>query len=68
MKKTLMFVGLLVGSMMLTTGCGTPGLNPAERDQKIVRNWSYEGGQAIDDFDTVMLLRPASRLTIWNVQ
>ena len=70
--KTLMLIGLLAGSLFFTTGCstglGTPGVPPAERDQQIGRNWSYEGAQVIDDFDHLMLFRPASRLTTWNVQ
>jgi hypothetical protein len=34
----------------------------------IARNWDYEGKQLVDDFDSAMLLRPSSRLTIWNVR
>jgi hypothetical protein len=69
--KTLLLIGVLAGSMLLTTGCGLGG-DPAysleERSQLITRNGNYEGGQLIDDFDHLLLLRPASRLTEWNVQ
>ena len=34
----------------------------------IGRNISYEAGQMQDDIDHTLLLRPASRLTIWNVR
>lgn len=66
--KLLPLIALLAGSMLLTTGCGTPGYSATERNQQIARNWSYEGGQAVDDFDHILLLRPASHLTLWNVQ
>lgn len=38
-----------------------------ERDDQIMRNWDYEGKQAVDDFDEALLLRPAGHLTIWDV-
>jgi hypothetical protein len=66
--KTLLLIGLLAGSTFLTTGCGTPGYTAEERNQQIGRNWSYEGGQLVDDFDHLFLLRPASHLTAWNIQ
>ncbi len=69
MKKTLALLGLLV---MVVSGCGvdwgsTPALSSKERHAQIWRNWNYEGGQAIDDLDHALMLRPASGLTIWNV-
>lgn len=65
-----MFLSMLlaVGGLFLVSGCGTPGLSPQERDLAIDRNMHYEGGQIIDDFDHMFLLRPSSRLTWWNVQ
>lgn len=65
--KLIALLGLLAAGLF-TTGCGTPGYTASERGQQIGRNWSYEGAQAVDDFDHIMLLRPASHLTIWNVQ
>lgn len=51
------------------TGCfATPAYSPIERYQQIGRNWDYEGKQAVDDWDHFWLLRPASRMTIWNVK
>lgn len=68
MKRFVMLM-LLTGGMLLSSGClGTPGLSPAERNRQIARNWNFEGGQAVDDFDRFMLLRPPSRLTIWNIR
>ncbi len=67
MKKLLM-LSLLAGGTLLSVGCATPAYSPRERNQQIGRNWDYEGKQGIDDFDHLMLLRPAGHLTIWNVR
>jgi hypothetical protein len=66
--KTVALIGLTLGSMLLATGCGTPGYSAVERNQQISRNWNYEFAQIGDDVDHLLLLRPASHLTIWNVQ
>jgi hypothetical protein len=73
MKKLAALV-LLIGTV-LGTGCARPnevGWTPAyswhERQQLILRNWDYEGKQKDDDLDSILLLRPASHLTIWNVR
>ena len=72
MKKFVLLVGLLA---LMAGGCARPfeiGWTPAysarERHQLIARNWDYDGKQLVDDFDSVMLFRPASRMTIWNVR
>ena len=57
--KSLLLIACLAAAFC-STGCiGTPGYSPSERDQLIWRNWNYEGGQMVDDFDHLMLLRPA---------
>jgi hypothetical protein len=66
--KSLALIASLAGAILLTGGCGTPGYTPTERNQMIARNWDYEIKQASDDWDALLLLRPASRLTIWNVR
>ena len=66
--KVLALLVLLSGMLSLSTGCYTPAYSPSERRAQIFRNWDYEAKQAVDDFDHLMLLRPASHLTIWNVQ
>jgi hypothetical protein len=70
--RTYLVIGLLA---LMVGGCARPGeigWSPAytlrERSQLIARNWDYEGKQAVDDFDSALLLRPASRMTIWNVR
>jgi hypothetical protein len=75
MKTKLIRSMLLLGAAIVTTGCARPGeigWSPAytgdERGKIIARNWDYEGKQIVDDFDHFMLLQPATRLTIWNVQ
>jgi hypothetical protein len=68
MKRLLTLLVLVAGSMVTLTGCATPAYTPQERNAMIARNWNYEALQITDDFDSLLLLRPASRLTIWNVQ
>jgi hypothetical protein len=65
----------LIGSTLLLGGCARPGeigWTPAytadERWNQILRNWDYEGKQKDDDIDHILLLRPASRLTLWHVR
>jgi hypothetical protein len=66
--KRMLTLALLAGSLFLASGCATPAYSGRERSQQIARNWDYEGKQIIDDFDHIMLLRPAGRLTIWHVR
>lgn len=67
--KRLSILAVLFGAMISSAGCfGTPGYTGEERNRMIGRTWSYEGGQLVDDFDSVLLLRPPSRNTIWNVR
>ena len=65
--KLVALLFVLSGILSLT-GCGTPGYTAQERNQQIARNWDYEWRQTSDDFDHLFLLRPASHMTIWNVQ
>ena len=46
----------------------TPAYTTRERGQIIARNWDFEGKQTQDDIDHALLLRPSSRLTIWNIR
>ncbi len=67
--KICVLLGIVAGAACLGGGCATPGLSPHERDQLIARNMDYDGKQIIDDIDRdVLFLRPASHMTIWNVQ
>ncbi|HEY2587645.1 MAG TPA: hypothetical protein VGI81_18000 [Tepidisphaeraceae bacterium] len=66
--KSLALIGLVAGAMFVNVGCATPGYTAEERNQRIARNWDYEIKQASDDFDHLLLLRPSSRLTVWNVR
>src|SRR4051794_14691290 len=66
--KKLLLLALITGGMALSAGCYTPAYTPSERHAQIARNWDFEGKQATDDWDTVLLFRPASHLTIWNVR
>ena len=60
---------------IVTTGCARPwefGYDPAysldERNQQIARNWDFEGKQLVEDMDHILLLRPATDLSIWNLR
>jgi hypothetical protein len=78
--KTLA-LALVSAAALLTAGSGcttnyklendfgaSPAYSSSERYQQIYRAWDYEGRQMMDDIDHIMLTRPPSRLTIWNVQ
>ncbi len=67
MRKIALLL-LVAGTASLTTGCATPAYSAKEREALIRRNREYEFRQAVDDWDSFWLLRPASRLTIWNVR
>ena len=62
------FALLLIVAAGLSAGCATPAYSMGERWQMIFRNWAYEEKQMQDDIDHLLLLRPASRLTIWHVR
>jgi hypothetical protein len=68
MKRFAMFL-LLAGVLLTSGGClGTPGYTGNERNRMIGRTWSYESAQLVDDFDYVLMLRPPSKMTTWNVR
>ena len=61
---------LLLAGMGLSGGCaasGTPAYSGEERFAQIGRNWNYEYQQIADDTDHLLLLRPNSRLSVWNI-
>jgi len=73
MKKLAALV--LLAAALVGSGCARPnevGWTPVysahEREAIILRNWDYEGKQKDDDLDSLLLLRPASHLTIWTVR
>lgn len=75
MTKFSVRTGLLLVVGMLAFGCARPGelgydlaYSADERHKQIERNWDIEGKQLVEDFDHLLLLRPSSRLTYWNVR
>lgn len=79
MKSLALLSLLAAGALVLSTGCAkhytldndfgaTPAYSSTERYQQIYRSWDYDGKQAMDDIDSVLLLRPPSHMTIWDVQ
>ena len=67
MQKILLSV-LLLGGLMMGTGCASPGYTAAEREALIHRNIDYDLKQTVDDWDHFWMLRPPSRLTVWNLR
>ena len=66
--KQLLALSVVVAAMAFTSGCqDTPGYSASERFNQIGRNFYYNQSQMNDDIDHALLLRPASRLTIWNI-
>ena len=68
MKTFFALFVLAAATMFTSTGCSTPAYSGHERWQMISRNWNFEGAQIQDDVDHILLLRPASRLTIWHIR
>jgi hypothetical protein len=66
--KKLALLALFAATALLNTGCYTPAYTAQERFAMIGRNWDYEGKQIADDIDHALLLRPAGRLSIWNLR
>ncbi len=66
--KSLALLILFVGSMFVSAGCMTPAYSGQERGAMIARNMAWEYTTINDDIDTILLLRPSSRLSIWHVR
>jgi hypothetical protein len=65
----------LAPALTLSVGCARPGefgYTPAyttkERANIIARGWDNDGKMLMDDVDSILLLRPQSRLTPWNIR
>jgi hypothetical protein len=65
----LIVASLFVASMAVLSGCtaATPAYTPAERFAQIHRNDAYALEAANDDVDNLLMLRPGTQLSIWNV-
>ena len=77
--KTLSYIALLLGVVVLGTGCAetrlgkfdplaTPAYSGVERSDLIAHSMVTDWQEAQDDFDEVLLLRPSSQNTIWHVR
>jgi hypothetical protein len=66
--RNLVIIGLLATVSLVGGGCQTPAYSPAERASQIGRTWKVDSRQVIDDFDSALLLRPPSRMTIWHIR
>ena len=74
----LMLTLVACGVMFLAGGCmdsridkvdafATPAYSGSERGDMIARNMEMEWRQINDDVDHLLLLRPMSMLSVWNV-
>lgn len=45
-----------------------PAHSGRERGESIARNWEMEWKMLNDDVDHILLLRPVSRLSVWNMR
>lgn len=68
MIKKLALLSVALFGVVAATGCSTPGYSSKERGQMIARNWDMEWKMAQDDVDSLLLLRPMSSLSRWNIR
>lgn len=66
--RNLVIIGLLATVSLFSGGCGTLAYSATERHAQISRTWRVDAKEAVDDFDSVLMLRPPSRMTIWHVR
>ena len=66
MKLTAVLLLIVAG--MFAQGCATPAYSAHERHQMIARNWQFEYKQMADDWDSLLMLRPSSRMSIWHIR
>ena len=67
--RFFVLIGLLLAGPVLSTGCApTLAYSAEERSAIIARAWSIDAHQIPDDIDSIFLLRPPSRMTIWHVR
>lgn len=66
--RIFVLIGLLAGAAFVSGGCETLAYSAQERSAMINRTWSIEAREAVDDFDSFLLLRPPSQMTIWHVR
>mgnify|MGYP001226897430 CR=1 FL=1 len=64
--KTRVAAILLSAVLLGSIGCSTPAYSGMERAQIIKRGWIHDWAQLQDDIDHLLLLRPASKMSVWN--
>lgn len=65
--RNLVIIGLLATVSLVGQGC-TLAYSATERNAMIGRTWKVDAKEAVDDFDSALLLRPPSRMTIWHIR
>jgi hypothetical protein len=66
--KKIAVSGLMLAGVVAIAGCSTPVYSSKERGQKIARNMGLEWQMLQDDVDNILLLRPLSQGTRWNIR
>jgi hypothetical protein len=66
--RIFVLLGLLAGSALVSGGCETLAYSAQEHQAQIARSWSIDAHQIPDDIDSILMLRPPSRMTIWHVR
>lgn len=67
--RIFVLFGLLAGAVLTSGGCAeTPAYSANERNAMIARTWRIDSRQIVDDVDSILLLRPPSRMTIWHIR
>ena len=66
--RIFVLLGLLAGSALVSGGCETLAYTGKEHRAQIARSWSIDAHQIPDDVDSLLLLRPPSRMTVWHVR
>jgi hypothetical protein len=67
--RIFVLIGLLLAGPALSIGCApTLAYSAEERTAMITRTWNIDLHEAVDDIDSIFLLRPPSRMTIWHVR
>jgi hypothetical protein len=67
LTKFMLLAGLAMGGMFLTGCTATPAYSGDERAAQIQHNISQEWTYIADDTDYILMLRPESTMTVWNV-
>jgi len=67
LTKCVLLAGLAMGGLLMSGCSGTLAYSGDERWGQISHNMTQELGYTSDDIDYILMLRPESTATVWNV-